>query len=160
MKNKLFLGIISVLALLAAMVVPVKADNQGYSTSSTVLTTSTATVAANTTATVTSQSFSPNQASGFSVVPNFVLSGTANNTGNVTFNFAASLDGTNWTTITPLSYTVAATGTTPVLGYYSFPPNITGSGANNIPYWRLQSITNASTGGILTINGITVIKSN
>lgn len=125
-----------------------------------VLTTSTNTVAASGTATVTSGSFSPNSITGFAVVPNFVLGGTANNTGNVTFNFQASPDGVNWTTTYPYSFTVAATGTTPVTAFYNFAPVISGSGATNIPWIRLGQVINASSGGTLTINSITISKSN
>jgi hypothetical protein len=106
---------------------------------------------------ITSQAFSPNSATGFAVVPNVTISG---GTANITFNFEPSLDGSNYATITaPLSYTVPVSGTSAVTGFYNFAPNISGSSANNIPYWRLSSVVNSGTGS-LTINALTISKTN
>lgn len=141
-----------------AMLATPKACAQTAPTQTIVLTTSTNAVAANATATVTSQAFRPNSLTGFTIMPNFNLSGTG--TSNVTFNFQVSPDGTNWSTVTPFSYAIAATGTTPAVGYCNFPIQTSGSGSGNVAYVRLATVTNANTPSTLTINSITVTKSN
>lgn len=155
----LFSSLLAIIVLFSVCA-PAHADNQGYPTTPVVLTLSSGTVAASGTAVITSQAFSPNAATGFAVVSNITVSGTANNTGNVTLNFQASLDGTNWTTTFPLTMTIAATGTTPAITYVNFPPNVAGGGATNIPWFRLGQVINANSGGTLTINSITISKSN
>jgi hypothetical protein len=124
----------------------------------TVLTLSASTVGTSTTTAITSQAFSIKPGSGFAIVPNFVLSGS--DTANITFNFAVSIDGTTWTTVTPFTYTVAATGATPVIGFYNFPAGVSGGGADNILYARLATVQNASSSRTLTINSITVTRDN
>lgn len=115
------------------------------------------TLGANTTGTYTSQAFSPNSLTGFAVVPNITISG---GTANMTFNFQPSLDGVNIATIAPpLSYVMPVSGTSANVGFYSFAPSISGSAANNIPYWRLFTITNSGTDTV-TINAITITKTN
>jgi hypothetical protein len=122
------------------------------------LTTSTSTIGSGTTTqTCTSQAFSPNSSTGFAVVPNVAL--TTGGTSNATFNFAPSLDGSNFATVTPLGYVLALSGSLATVGFCNFPPNVTGSGSINIPYWRLASISNSGT-STLTINSITISKTN
>ncbi|MCX6952909.1 MAG: hypothetical protein NTV51_12205 [Verrucomicrobia bacterium] len=154
---KKFFSILS-LAVLALGAVPLVSQAQVTPRNLTTLTLSATTVATSTTATITSQAFPIKPDSGFAVVPNFVLSGA--DTANVTFNFAVSVDGTTWTTVTPFTYAVAANGTTPVIGFSNFAPHVTGAGANNIAYARLQSVTNASSTRTVTINSVTITRNN
>ena len=124
----------------------------------TTLSLSASTVATSTTATITSQAFTIKPGSGFAVVPNFQLSGS--DTANVTFNFQVSLDGTTWTTTTPFTYAEASTGVTPVIGFKNFAAPITGAGADNILYCRLDSVTNGSASRTVTINSVTITRNN
>jgi hypothetical protein len=120
------------------------------------LTLSASTVATGTTSAITSQAFTINPRSGFAVVPTFVLGGAG--TSNITFSFQVSVDGVNWTTTTPFTFSVAANGTTPVIAFYNFPPHIAGSGADNVAWVRLASVQNANgtTGSTLTVNNINI----
>jgi hypothetical protein len=124
----------------------------------TVLTLSASTVGTSTTAAITSQAFTLKPGSGFAVMPNFQLASTG--TENMVFSFAVSLDGTTWSTVKPFVYTVAATGATPVIGFYNFPAPIAGTGADNVLYARLASVTNGSSSQILTINSVTITRNN
>jgi hypothetical protein len=133
---------------------------QGYPTTTVALVTSTNSVAANTTATVTSQAFTANTSTGFAVVPNIVVSGSTATLASATFNFQASPDGVNWTSTAPLSYTLTASGTVPAIGYQNFPVQSGSNAAANIGYWRLGSVTTGTGTGSLTINSITISKSN
>ena len=66
-----------------------------------------------------------------------------------------------WTTTAPVTVSCTATGTTAVVDYINVAPNVSGSGVANAPYWRLQSVNNtANSGGAVTINSITISKSN
>ena len=143
---------------LALALAPPLAQAQVTPRNVTVLTLSASTVGTSTTTAITSQAFNIGPRNGFAIVPNFVLSGS--DTANITFNFAVSIDGTTWTTVTPFSYTVAATGATPVIGFYNFPAPIAGTGADNVLYARLASVQNASSSRTLTINSITVTRDN
>jgi hypothetical protein len=145
-------------ALAALAFVPAPAGAQIAPSSQIVLTTSTGTIASGTTTqTCTSQAFSPNSSTGFAVLPNVSL--TTGGTSNATFYFAPSLDGSNYATVTPLSYVLALSGTPASIGFCNFPPNVTGSSSINIPYWRLSGISNSGT-STLTINSITISKTN
>jgi len=154
---KQLIAIIMLVILLAFVCAPAQADDQGYPTTTTSLTLSSGTVAASGTATITSGSFTVNGLTGFAVTPTFALA--AAGTTNVTFNFQASADGTTWSTNYPFSAVIAATGTTPVVNYVNFPPNVTGTGCANARYVRLGQVINSGT-STLTISGVKVTKSN
>lgn len=124
----------------------------------TTLTLSDSAIATSATEVSTSEAFTIKPDSGFAIVPTFVASGAG--TDNVTFNFAVSIDGTTWSTTTPFTYTVAANGATPVVGFCNFPPHVAGAGANNILYARLASITNASATRTISITSIKVTRNN
>jgi len=124
----------------------------------TVLTLSASTVGTSTTAAITSQAFTIKPGAGFAVIPNFQLASSG--TDNITFSFVVSLDGVTWTTVKPFVYTVAATGATPVIGFYNFPAPIAGTGADNVLYCRLATVQNASSSQILTINSVTITRNN
>lgn len=121
----------------------------------TTLTLTATTAAANATTVITSQAIEIKPGAGFAVIPSFKLAGAG--TDNITFNFQVSADGTTWTTTTPFTYTEAANGTTSVVGYKNFGP---ASGADNVLYVRLASVTNASATQACTINSITLCKDN
>jgi hypothetical protein len=122
------------------------------------LTLSDSSIATSATEVSTSEAFTIKADSGFAILVSFQLSGA--DTANVTFSFAVSIDGTTWSTTTPYTYTVAATGTTPVIGFCNFPPHVAGNGANNIRYARLASITNASSTRTVAVNYVKVTRNN
>lgn len=122
--------------------------------------TGTTTVPTSTTNVITSQAFTLKPGSGFAVVPNFQLAGADVANPNITFSFAASIDGTTWTTTTPFSYAEAANGATPVIGFKNFAAPVTGAGADNILYIRLASVANASANRTCTVNSITITRNN
>lgn len=136
------------------------AESQAQVTPKTVtaLTLSDTSIALSATEVVTSQAFTINPRSGFAVIPTFVCA--ASGTSNVTFNFEVSVDGTNWTTMKPFSAAIAATGTTPVTGFYNFPANVAGTGAANIAWVRLGSVQNANSGGAITLTSILISRDN
>jgi hypothetical protein len=107
-------------------------------------------VAASTTATVTSDAVPLAPGKGIGIWPTFVTDGAS--TGNVTFQFGLSRDGTTWTTTAPITATVPATGTTSVRGFVNLSPYASTS-LNNARYLRLQSINNAAT-NVLTVTSI------
>lgn len=129
--------------------------NQVFKTQT--LTTSATTVALSTDVALTSSYVEIQGNSGVGFIPSFVLNGAS--TGNVTFRFAVSTDGANWTTTTPVTYTVAATGTTPVVAFVPFGPK---DGLSNIKYIRLASINNAATNGLtnLVLKAVTLPAGN
>jgi len=125
------LALASILAVLGiAITIPDRASaqtGQGYATTTTVLTTSSGTVASGT-STIISSTFTPNTVSGFAVAPAVVMNGTG--AANTILNFQTSVDGVNWSSGYVLSCTFALTGTVPYVGYYDFPPHTRG------PAWR------------------------
>jgi hypothetical protein len=153
MKRTLSIIAAAVISLVASSV---PASAQVTPSSVIPLTLSASTVGSNTTATITSQAFPVSPGHGFAVVPNFQLSTTG--TSNVTFNFQVSVDGVTWTTTTPFTCAIAATGATPVIAFYNFQSNVTGNGADNIAWVRLASVTNGNTGPTVTINSVTITK--
>lgn len=104
------------------------------------------TVALSTDVALTSGSMAIQGDHGIAFFPSFVLNGAS--TGNVTFRFAVSYDGVTWSTTTPVTYTVAANGTTPVKGFVAFG---TKDGIANVKYIRLASVNNAATNGLTTL---------
>lgn len=161
MKSKFGFTIVALLALVAFVCATQTASaqtGQGYPTTAVVLTTSTSTLLPNATTTVTSQAFTVNHLTGFALVPKFALSGTGSSA--LTFNFAVSVDGTNWTTTTPFSAAVSANGTTSVTGWYNIPPLNTGTGCANAPYVRLATIQNANLTGTATLTSLTILRAN
>jgi len=142
-------------AIVAVLSQPSSAYAQVTPRSLTTLTLSATTVTASSTVTLTSSTIMLKPGSGFAIVPTFAQS--AAGTGNVTFNFAVSTDGTTWSTTTPLTYTVAATGTTSVVAFKNFG---VADGADNILYARLASVTNSNTPSNTIISSIVVTKDN
>lgn len=124
----------------------------------TTLTLSDTSIATSATETVTSQAFTINPDSGFAVIATFV--GSTTGTSNVTFNFQVSTDGTTWSTNTPFTFAVAATGATTVRAFYNFPPGVAGTGASNIAYVRLASVANANSGATITLNSVVISRNN
>lgn len=68
------------------------------------------------------------------------LTGLVSGTGNVTFHWQLSADGTNWTTTTPLTTVVARTGTTAVVARAEL-------ATGNARYLKLTKAVNADTEG-------------
>lgn len=116
-KFKSFLAVMSLIALIACLFAPQAAQAQTAATTlgtfsglpPTIATTVTTNVASNITV---------RQGKGVTISP--LMSGSGASTDDVVFTFKLSLDGTNYTTLTPLSFTNALTGTTAVRGYYRF----------------------------------------
>ena len=75
------------------------------------------------------------------------VSGDAAN-GAVTYTFDVSIDGTNYTTLTPFTYAPAHNGTTLVVGYTNWSSTI----LNNVRFMKLRSIANAHTNSIYVTN--------
>ncbi|MGA3169466.1 MAG: hypothetical protein ABSE62_00480 [Chthoniobacteraceae bacterium] len=120
------------------------------------------------TTSATTQAFYVNPKTGFAIIPNYQL--TTGGTGQVTFNFAPSLTGTDPATSGTLSYGItttvplaasglAITGTGVVQDYINVPALTSGSGPANAPWWYLKSITVSGTSS-LTVNSITIVEAN
>jgi len=149
-----FIPILAIASVLAVAGPPAHA--QVVPKKTTTLTLSDSSIAAASTEVSTSQAFTINARSGFGIVATFVAAGAG--TSNVTFAFSVSLDGTTWTTLKPFSAAFAANGTTPVVGFYNFPPNVAGGGASNIAYVRLATIQNAIADQAVTITSVVVTR--
>ena len=156
------------LLLCGAQATFAQSSGQGWPTTQVLLTTSTSTIAATSTnAACTSQAFTANALTGFAVFPSLSLASSTAAATTVTLNFAPAITGTlagvsgatGYTSTTPLSVTTTVSGTTPTLDYIDVPPNSSGSGVANAPYWYLKSVTNSGASA-LTINSITISTSN
>lgn len=77
-------------------------------------------IPAGATVTLTNDGVNVRPGIGIGIMAEFVA--TNANTSNVTFGFEASLDGTNWSTITPWSFTFPCNGTTAVKVFTNIPP--------------------------------------
>lgn len=103
-----------------------------------------ATVATNGVATITSSAVDVPQGRALAFVPEFKLASAG--TGNVVFTFQVSIDGTDWTTSSGLTHTVAATGTTLVRSLYLLDPTELAA----VKQIRLSQISNAANAVVLT----------
>jgi len=150
MKTKTFslielLTVIAIVAVLGILTTP-RACAQVDAFTVTSLTTSTNAVAASTTAAVTTPAIEVRGDQGVGFVTKFNVDGPS--TGNVTFHYNVSADGTNWTTTKPLnSGAIAANGTNSVTAYYNFGPTDSAE-LRNIRYIKLSEVQNAATNAV------------
>lgn len=106
-------------------------------------------VAHNTTVTIQGPAIRLRGNNGIALLPQFNgTNGSATNA--VTFRFAVSADGTNWSTTTPISYIVNSSGTNTVRGW----TNVPSATLDNTRYMRLESVSvdNTSTNSITNIS--------
>ncbi len=108
------------------------------------LTSVTTGVATNDVVTVTSSAVDVPQGRALAFIPEFKMGGAA--TGNTVWTFQVSIDGTDWTTSSGLSHTVAANGTTTVRSYYLLDPTELAA----VRKVRLSQISNAANAAVLT----------
>lgn len=144
LKPLLILG--SALAVLAlAMLIPVQPAHAQITPTSTGSFTMAATGAAtNGVATVTTDAIDVPQGRALALFPSFVMGGAA--TGNVVWTAQVSYDGTTYTTASGLTYTVAANGTNPVVGYWLLDP----TELNACRKIRLSTVNNAANSATIT----------
>lgn len=100
--------------------------------------------ATNDVVTVTSSAVDVPQGRALALIPEFKLAGSG--TGNVIFTAQVSIDGTNWTTSSGLTHTVAANGTTVVRSYWLLDPSKLAAVAK----LRISALNNAANAQILT----------
>jgi len=150
-KSKTMKHLLAIVGALAALIV-VATPHAAAQTSTVNLTLSNTTAVGNATTTVTSQGFWIKQGAGFAVLPNFVLA-TGSETGNLTFRFQVSSDNSTWSTTTPISVVVPATGNTAVRAYALVPPTT----VDHVGYARLVSVQNANTANA-TLSNITISR--
>lgn len=142
-----------ILSLALALVAPfcAQAQDNPYVVSTQTFTNS---VSPNTTATIAGAAVKVRGNQGIAVLPQYNLTGAG--TGNVTFYFQASADGTNWTTVSPWSYILPASGTSTVRGYINLAPVYSTSASpalNNVRFIRLNTVSNdtANTGSVTNL---------
>jgi len=141
---------IALIAVLGAITMPPVASAQENPFTVTSLTTSTNAVAASTTAAVTTPAIQVRGSDGLAFLAKFVLDGPS--TGNVTFHYNVSADGTNWTTTKPLnSGAIAANGTNAVTAYWNFSPTDSAE-LRNVKYLKLSEVQNAATNAVTLQN--------
>lgn len=126
---------LAILPLAQAQVAP---NNTGT------LTSVTTGLATNDVVTVTSSAVDVPQGRALAFIPEFKLANSG--TGNVVWTFQVSIDGTDWTTSSGLSHTVAANGTTTVRSYYLLDPTELAA----VRKVRLSQISNAANAVVLT----------
>lgn len=131
----LLVGAFAFLPRLDAQVTP---NNTGT------LTSVTTGVASNDVVTVTSSAVDVPQGRALAFIPEFKLASAG--TGNTVWTFQVSIDGTDWTTSSGLSHTVAANGTTTVRSYYLLDPTELAA----VRKVRLSQISNAANAVVLT----------
>lgn len=136
------LAFVAILALVAWISPPVDAQVTANTTGT--LTSVDTGVATNGVATVTSSSVDVPHGRALAFVPEFKLAGAG--TGNVVFTFQVTIDGTDWTTSSGLSHTVAANGTTTVRSLYLLDPTELAA----VKAIRLSQISNAANAVVLT----------
>jgi len=110
-------------------------------------------VGASSTSNITTTAVTVRQGSGIAILPLFA--GTNAGTAVLTLHFEVSADGTNFTTTTPLKALAAQNGTTGVLSYTNFPPDL----LNNVRAIRLAKVQNAHTAQLFLTN-VVVSHSN
>lgn len=77
------------------------------------------------------------------------VSSEAAATGNVTFRFAPSYDGTNFSTTT-IDHVVVLSGTNVLTGWTNLPPSALG----NVRFLRLQQISNSSASNVVVHSAV------
>lgn len=87
---------------------------------------------------------------GFAITTSFTGSNSSD-TGNVTYTFYPSLDGTNFASAGALTFAVASNGTNTVIGFTNF----AAANVGNARYVQLYSIANAA-GHTITNNNVWV----
>lgn len=137
-----FLGLAVAGAALFALAAPAFAQVSPTSTGT--LTSVPTGAATNDVVTVTSSAVDVPQGRALAFIPEFKLAGAG--TGNVIFTAQVSIDGTNWTTSSGLTHTIAANGTTVVRSYWYLDPSKLGAVAKI----RLAQISNAANAQVLT----------
>ena len=100
--------------------------------------------ATNDVVTVTSSAVDVPQGRALALIPEFKLAGAG--TGNVIFTAQVSIDGTNWTTSSGLTHTVAANGTTVVRSYWLLDPSKLAA----VTKLRISALNNAANAQVLT----------
>lgn len=141
--HKFTLGLLACSALCLAAVVP-RAGAQVTPVTTGLFTGTPATIATNGVASTNSSAIQVPHGRALAILPEFALM-TAG-TGNVVFTAQVSADGTNYTTASGLTYTVAATGTTTVRGYWLLDPTELAA----VRDIRLSAYSNAANAQILT----------
>ncbi len=145
MKHRsITLSILAGIALVALCWLAPSADAQVSSVTTGTLTSVDATVATNGVATITSSAVDVPPGRALAFVPEFKLAGAG--TGNVVFTFQVTIDGTDWTTSSGISHTVAANGTTLVRSLYLLDPTELAA----VKQIRLSQISNAANAQVLT----------
>lgn len=76
---------------------------------------------------------------GLAILPAFNLT-TAAGTNNVVFTLQVSANGTDWTTSSGLTHTVAGNGTTTVRSLWFIPT----TSLDGVAYWRVSKVDNAA----------------
>lgn len=101
-------------------------------------------VATNGVATTNSAAIQIPHGRALAILPEFNLASAG--TGNVVFTAQVSADGTNYTTASGLTYTIAATGTTTARGYWLLDPTELAA----VQTIRLSAYSNAANAVVLT----------
>ena len=142
---KLILKLCLAVGLMAACITPATAQVglstrwNGTATNTASFLTAPVTVTNSTTLTIASNAVPVWRGRGMALMPTFTCAGA--DTGNVTFNWNLSYDGTNWTTTTPISLVLVANGTTRVTGY----TNVPADKLDNVRFIRLATISGTAT---------------
>jgi hypothetical protein len=83
---------------------------------------------------------------GMAILPYFAATNTT--TDPMIFRFTASVDGVNWTTVTPINITNTLASTTAVRGYHQITPFM----LDHARFLRLWQVVNAHTSSIFVTN--------
>ena len=135
------------LATVAALACATAALGQITPTTTAAFTGQAATVATATTDKTPSAAIAVPQGRGLAVLA--TIGGTAATTnGAVTFTFAVSADGTNYSTDTSLQLAITPTGTNVLTGYKNFASTT----LDNVAWIRLASVQNAAAGTVTNLS--------
>ena len=127
---------VALLALLPAALPPIRADSGNMLSSSVVVSNATATVSSPVEVLI------PFKGSSLTILP--VFSAGNAGTSNVVFTLNVG-DGTTWTTIGPISYTVTANGTNSVVGWMTFAGTNFVNGVNRV---KLSTVATTQTNNV------------
>jgi hypothetical protein len=156
MKNmrsmKMWSAMLMVLAIICMLAAPATSQAQVTPTATGEFLGSTYLINGSVTSNINTSAISVRQAKGLAFLP--LLAGTNASTAAVTFVFDVSVDGTNFTTSSPLAFAVAMNGTTAVRGYTNFSSTL----LDNVSHLRLRSIQNAHTASVFVTNAVWSVK--